>query len=102
MIRDRVMTLALLGVLFTSLVTTHGSRVPVAVQVGTDSAFLGAIHRVGIVAPDEQAIQVGNQVARLADSGSSSEEINGVVRNFGIYDRHVDAFTAAAMAAYGP
>jgi hypothetical protein len=70
-------------------------------QVGTDRAFLQGIHRAGIIAPDQQAISTANEVARMDSSGASGEDIGRVISNFGIYDNHVDAFAAAAIAAYG-
>jgi hypothetical protein len=69
--------------------------------VGTDRAFLQGIHKAGIIAPDQQAISTANEVARMDSSGASGEDIGRVISNFGIYDNHVDAFAAAAVAAYG-
>jgi hypothetical protein len=69
-------------------------------QVGTDRAFLQGIHRAGIIAPDQQAVATANEVARMDSSGASGEDIGRVISNFGIYDNHVDAFAAAAIAAY--
>jgi RNA:NAD 2'-phosphotransferase (TPT1/KptA family) len=69
--------------------------------VGTDRAFLQGIHRAGIIAPDQQAISTANEVARMDSSGASGEDIGRVISNFGIYDNHIDAFAAAAIAAYG-
>jgi hypothetical protein len=68
----------------------------------SDEAFLAAIHQVGIVAPDRQAVDVANQVARMADSGASNGSLRQVVQDFGVYDYHSDAFIAAAIAAYRP
>jgi uncharacterized membrane protein len=70
-------------------------------RAGSDQAFLQGIHRAGIIAPDQQAIETANQVARMDSSNASGEEIGSVIRNFGIYDNHIDAFAAAAIAAYG-
>jgi hypothetical protein len=69
-------------------------------QVGTDRAFLQGIHRAGIIAPDQQAVATANEIARMDSSGASGEDIGRVISNFGIYDNHVDAFAAAAIAAY--
>jgi hypothetical protein len=90
----------MLGVLATATAATHNLKEPAAIRASTDSTFLNGIHRAGIVAPDAQAIQIANQVARLNNSGASDETIFKVVRDFGVYDYHVDAFTAAAIAAY--
>jgi hypothetical protein len=81
----------------TVLVTTHRDD---AVADRSDRAFLAAVHRAGITAPDQQAIEVGNEVARLEASGASEETMYRSVRDFGVYDHHVDAFVAAAIAAY--
>jgi hypothetical protein len=72
------------------------------VNAGTDSTFLEGIHRAGIIAPDQQAVSTAHDVARMDSTGASTDEISQVVRGFGVYDYHVDAFTAAAIAAYGP
>jgi hypothetical protein len=72
------------------------------VSAGTDRTFLEGIHLAGIMAPDEQAISTAHDVARMDSAGTGTDEISRVVRGFGVYDYHVDAFTAAAVAAYGP
>jgi Protein of unknown function (DUF732) len=70
------------------------------VSAGTDRTFLEGIHLAGIIAPDEQAISTAHDVANMSSSDASPDDINRAIRNFGVYDYHVDAFTAAAVAAY--
>jgi hypothetical protein len=61
-----------------------------------DSRFLNMIHAAGIVAPDSQAIEVAHKVVALGDRSARYR----VVRDFGVYDNHVDTFISAATATY--
>ncbi|GAA4481967.1 hypothetical protein GCM10023191_001560 [Actinoallomurus oryzae] len=77
--------------------TRHDSQT----RLGTDSSFLRGIHRAGIIAPDQEAVETANEVARMDSSNAGADDMARVIRNFGVYDEHVDAFEAAATAAYG-
>ncbi|MFC7721180.1 DUF732 domain-containing protein [Nonomuraea recticatena] len=91
----------------------HASAVPLPIKPGSaaisvhavvdpspDQEFLNRIHAAGIVAPDGQAVAVGRKLARLSASGASYTTLSEVVRDFGVYDHHVDAFIQAALAVY--
>lgn len=100
-IRSRIAILATFAMLIaTSLAATYAPVARAATARGDDT-FLSAIQDAGIVAPDDQAVQVGRQVATLSDSGASNDTTARIIRDFGVHDYHVQQFTAAAIAAFG-
>ncbi|WP_440107763.1 DUF732 domain-containing protein [Streptosporangium sp. H16] len=69
-----------------------------------DRQFLNEIHNAGIVAPDDQAINVAHKVVNLVfedGAPADGQAVYQVVREFGVYDNHIAAFVNAAIRAYG-
>lgn len=69
-----------------------------------DRQFLNEIRNAGIVAPDDQAINVAHKVVNLVfedGAPADGQAVYQVVREFGVYDNHIAAFVNAAIRAYG-